>query len=528
MKKKIVAIGGLGLLAVVVAVIGLRYIQRRNPVNAQTVEPEPRKFLDPETVYARVSPGVVTVVVKNEDGKVIATGSGFILNEESIRDRGSLPPNSWYVATNYHVIEAAADADVKLSDGTKHKVFEVVVEDESADLAVLCLNSDFDGTHFAPSTQLSLAEETPNIGAEVFAIGSPKGLANTLSTGIISGIREIKPGISWFQTTAPISPGSSGGPLLASNGKVVGITTAGLEDGQNLNFAIPASELRALIARPFRTRLLDERRVVPSYVHVARSELGYEGTQRDPDKLKLLKAVGQIESRKYGDAIATLEQIETSVPTALKHTWYLLLGAAHYELGTKSALARVGRASHAEMVAAFRDSTHGELALKSLTKAIRLDPASASTIELLYRYHYFLNQWPEAFLDADALVKLVPHCATAYYDRGFCYYKLNRYDFALADLRESIRLNPLDPQTHYEIACVLKELHEHEKAIDSFNTALFLKHNADFACHFGIGKVYQDEGKYKQAIRAYEKARAHGMPSVLCDEQIAICRKLMQ
>ena len=88
----------------------------------------------------------------------------------------------------------------------------------------------------------------PPVGTKVFAIGNPLGFANTMSDGLISGIREIDH-VEMIQISAPISPGSSGGPLLADNGKVVGVTTSGIKGGQNLNFAIPASRVADLLLR---------------------------------------------------------------------------------------------------------------------------------------------------------------------------------------------------------------------------------------------------------------------------------------
>lgn len=83
------------------------------------------------------------------------------------------------------------------------------------------------------------------IGSKIVAIGNPKGLEGSVSEGIVSGIRDEE-GLSIIQITAPISPGSSGGPLFNEKGVVVGITTATIRNAQNLNFAIPAKYLKTL------------------------------------------------------------------------------------------------------------------------------------------------------------------------------------------------------------------------------------------------------------------------------------------
>jgi S1-C subfamily serine protease len=86
-----------------------------------------------------------------------------------------------------------------------------------------------------------------DIGETVFAVGNPRGLEGTFSAGIVSGYREIK-GLSLLQITAPISPGSSGGPIADEKGEVIGIAVATFRGGQNLNFAIPVRYIKQLSA----------------------------------------------------------------------------------------------------------------------------------------------------------------------------------------------------------------------------------------------------------------------------------------
>jgi len=82
------------------------------------------------------------------------------------------------------------------------------------------------------------------IGRDVFVIGNPYGLEGTFSTGVISGLREID-GVRYIQISAPVSPGNSGGPVILSDGSVIGIAAMGLKMGQNLNFAIASAEVIA-------------------------------------------------------------------------------------------------------------------------------------------------------------------------------------------------------------------------------------------------------------------------------------------
>lgn len=91
-----------------------------------------------------------------------------------------------------------------------------------------------------------MSDTIPELGQRIFAIGNPKGLSGTISEGIISGIRVLENN-DLYQITAPISPGSSGGPVLNTSGDVIGVSVASLTSGQNLNFAIPAKYVKNLV-----------------------------------------------------------------------------------------------------------------------------------------------------------------------------------------------------------------------------------------------------------------------------------------
>jgi S1-C subfamily serine protease len=183
----------------------------------------------PDILFSRCSPAVVQVLLYDDRGQIVRSGSGFFVNADGL------------IATNYHVVKNASAAQVVLADKKKLSVLNVVAQDEEADVAIIRVAA-------ASSLQpLELAgNELPPIGTRVCAIGNPLGLANTLSDGLVSGHREINR-VQMIQTSAPISPGSSGGPLLGPDGRVVGITTSGRTAGQNLNFAVPSFQIAKLL-----------------------------------------------------------------------------------------------------------------------------------------------------------------------------------------------------------------------------------------------------------------------------------------
>jgi hypothetical protein len=167
---------------------------------------------------------VVKIHVENYDGS-LSTGSGFFYGKGKI-------------ATNFHVIENASEILIEYEDGTYY----------DGDIFVTGYNTEFE----LDLATLSVADlRTPYLeldhlsklvrGQNIYTIGSPHGLKNSLSNGLISAVRDYE-----IQITAPISPGSSGGVLLNEYGKVVGITTWVYFEGENLGFAIPINKLVSL------------------------------------------------------------------------------------------------------------------------------------------------------------------------------------------------------------------------------------------------------------------------------------------
>jgi hypothetical protein len=142
------------------------------------------------------------------------------------------------VATNLHVIAGADRMAIAGHDGKPRLVSAVVAVDPEHDLALVAFDADPLDLAKLPSLPLGHGKDLVS-GDPVVALGTPEGLELSASTGIVSAVREVTPTITLVQTTAPISPGSSGGPLIDDGGRVVAVTTLFAKNGQNLNFAVP-------------------------------------------------------------------------------------------------------------------------------------------------------------------------------------------------------------------------------------------------------------------------------------------------
>lgn len=189
-----------------------------------------RPTLKPLTVpqLARLAlPSVVRLTVLDAQGVPSVQGSGFVVGENLI-------------ATNWHVVKAAHAVTANFQSGRSETVDGLVNCDIPRDLVILHANT-------AGIRPLPLASGTAQVGDPVIAVGSPEGLGGSLSTGIVSALR-LYNGARTIQTTAPISHGSSGGALLDVYGRVLGVTSFFVTDGQNLNFAYSSYHLKQLIA----------------------------------------------------------------------------------------------------------------------------------------------------------------------------------------------------------------------------------------------------------------------------------------
>ncbi len=191
---------------------------------------QPAHYTVPELVKA-MAPAVVFIGKADAKGDVKSIGSGFVTDPSGV------------IVTNFHVISGAASLLVKMKDGEIYDRVDVVDYDQRRDIAVLKIRA------FKTLPSLSLSDREVEPGEEAVAIGNPQGLEHTVSTGVISAFRQAE-GYRLMQISVPISPGSSGGPLFSLDGKVIGITSAGVvgEGAQNLNFAVPIAYVRPLLS----------------------------------------------------------------------------------------------------------------------------------------------------------------------------------------------------------------------------------------------------------------------------------------
>ena len=202
--------------------------RRPAPSSVAAQSASPRK--DIPSIAKAANGSIVSIVMSDDKGKPIAQGTGFVVTKDGL------------IVTNYHVIAEGSSAVAKLPDGAIYILEGVVATDKARDVAVVKAT----GQNFR--TLVLGNSDRVEVGQEVVAIGNPLSLESTVSNGIVSGMRTAEElGGKFLQVTAPISPGSSGGPLFNMAGEVIGITTLYLKGGENLNFAIPINDAKRLL-----------------------------------------------------------------------------------------------------------------------------------------------------------------------------------------------------------------------------------------------------------------------------------------
>ena len=187
---------------------------------------------DLRALAKQTRPAVYLLVLQDEDGKTIGAGTGFLVSADGL------------LVTNQHVVAEAHTIIAKAENGGLFPVTRIIATDPRNDLALIQLNAK--GLPF-----LTLAPDgSAEAGTRIAIIGSPLGLEGTLTEGIVSARRRLpKEKRDVLQISAPISQGSSGSPVLDSQGRVIGVASFLMQDGQSLNFASPSEKLRALLIK---------------------------------------------------------------------------------------------------------------------------------------------------------------------------------------------------------------------------------------------------------------------------------------
>ena len=432
----------------------------------------------------RIKPSAVAIETFDARGEKLSRGSGFFID----KDR---------VVTNRHVIDGAYRAEVHLNTGNTFPVKTVVGVDAEGDVALLKVD--------APPNlvrPLSLNRTSPQEGESIVVIGNPFGLEGSVTNGIVSAVRDI-PGFGRIiQITAPISPGSSGSPVVNMQGQVIGVATLQITGGQSVNFAIPSEriaqldraaqtdtsqqmslgELVSATGRNNRAKAVEYFRDGLSFLSKddCQNALPYfqKATDSDAGYGEAWAQAGFCNEKlgRHAEAIEASKRAVTIRPSAES---YFNIGLANYYLK-----------QYRESEAAYR-------------QAIKIDPYNAA--DAYYALGLTYRDWGQPDEEIQAYkhaLRLKPDYAPAFDRLGQRYIQLKRYNEAIDAFKQLAALRPADANAQNNLGEAYEAMNKHDDSVEAFRQAIRLK--PDFGkAYFNLGKTLLAQGNRDAAIEQY-------------------------
>jgi tetratricopeptide (TPR) repeat protein len=389
--------------------------------------------LTPDQVFDKVKDSIVVVKTLDAQGKVKGQGSGVLLP-------------SGKIATNCHVVEGGASYQV--SRGKELVSATLYAEDGDKDICLL----DAKGITGKPA-QLGKAAGL-KVGVPVYAVGAPQGLELSLSDGIVAQLRGEPPPL--IQTTAAISPGSSGGGLFDGEGRLVGLTTLYLEGGQSLNFAIPVEWIGEV--KPGRKTVAE-----------GRSQTEW-----------LKRAIALAQMKDWQGLLDWCRKWTKSEPEHA--TAWEFLGATYYDLKR------------------YND------AIEAYRQAIRISPEYAGAWKNLGVAYSIINHYNDAIDAFRQAIRINPEYAGAWSNLGVTYNNIKRYNDAIEAYRQAIRINPELAGAWRDLGVAYGYLKRYNDAIEAYRQAIRI--NPEYAeAWSNLGLAYFLSGNRTAALEAVQKLR---------------------
>jgi tetratricopeptide (TPR) repeat protein len=428
-----------------------------------------------------VQPSVATVVAYDVNSNVANIGTGFFVN------------NKGHLITNHHVLVGKFGAEIKTADGSTYPIKSVVAENQATDLIKVLVDIPPEKVHW-----IEVSQEMPPVAQRVMVVGSPMGLEQSVSDGIVSSVREI-PGVgTFFQMSAPISPGSSGSPVVNMEGKVVGVATFQFLQGQNLNFAISGKSILDLQANKPGQTLSEWTFRISNQKPILAGELCRKGfsfsvngqdqkalqyfkkaTENDPNSTTAWYGLGYCYAGKnsHNDAIEAYKQaIRTDPKNEISH---FHLGNYYHKIG------------------------RNDEAIETYKKVVTINPdfeAAYFNLGIIYSEIGQLIDGREAFQN---VVRINPEATKAHYNIGLSYTRLGQYPEAIDAYKKAIEINPEFVEAYFNLGLIFGELGQKKNQMGVFIQAIRV--NPDFApAHYAIGQMYLNQGDKAAALDQYK------------------------
>lgn len=375
-------------------------------------------------ISKKIGQSVFVINCFDENMEPLKSGSGFFVNAQGA------------IVTNYHVIEGATYAEIITAQNKKYTIQNVLAGDKEGDLILLSV--DISRREVKP---LTIEKSSPEVGEKIVVISNPLGLQQTVSEGIVSAMRPVKTIGNIVQISAPISPGSSGAPVVNLKGHVIGVVTFYFSGGQNLNFAIPGDRIKKLIPATsvplsnfFQKNINENRQLANSYivnakhyVDIGNFNLAIEFYSRaiSIDQTIAFAYLGRgfafENTNRLNEAINDYNNAIALEPRSAVN--YTFRGNAYMKLNDY-----ISAINDYNMAIGFKPEADG-LAYAYMQRGIAYEN---------------LKDIRQAFMDYEIVIRLDPK--QGYYRRGLSYQGLGYYEQAMADIKQAARLGNTSAQ----------------------------------------------------------------------------------
>lgn len=415
---------------------------------AGTVAPGQRDW-NLKSLVKAIQKSVVTVAAYDMDGDLSAIGSGFFIDRN-----GTL-------VTSYHVLNGAYKAEIKTVDGGRYPIGAVIAGNQPVDLITVRVAIPME-----LAAPVILAEDEPGVADRMAVIGSPMGLAQTISEGIVSAVRQHPSNGKVYQLTAPISEGSSGSPALNLKGQVFGVVTYQSAKGQNLNFAVSVHALDTLTQVPGEISLV---------------EWTLQKSAKDPRLAVMLCSRGmQLSIRgKYKAALDYFQKAAETNPDD-PDAWHGLGGC-------------------------YIGLNQPDNAIEAYRRSIAVNPDNVVPHFMLAMYYKVLKQYQQEIPSLEQVIKLAPDHMRARLELALAYGELDQTEAQIVTLKEMLKLKPDHVPALHLMGQTVGRIGRYDEALNLLSRAGELQpDNAQI--QFDIGVTYHFKKLPGEEFRAYIRA----------------------
>lgn len=452
---------------------------------------------------------IFAIYTYDDYGVATGIGTGFFISGDGIG------------LSNFHVLEGASRGVVKTVDGKSYQIDKIISSSEQADLIKFKVDTKGEITPF-----LTTKSSTLEKGEKVFVIGNPHGFESSVSEGIISSVRPSDEYGTVLQITAPISPGSSGSPVMTFDGKVIGVATFQFAKGQNLNFAVGIGSTNFLktATTTFTTSrpdmlIINERCPTNSELMLNSIEfkeyetvlnfsftnvsMGYGASMQiwsnfnDKDEMFVIQDLNTLEryyaksstigtSRENGTSIGLGETkrfkvVFPPVPKNLKRvnimeglssSWKFL----DFDLTKYTNLEQQNTESHSKNYALVKlENKQYDEAKTLLSEAVEVNKADHDAYNIMGIISYIMDNNYDALLYFSKAIEVSPNNPIYYFNRYRVYFEHKMdYDNALKDINAAIKILPSQGDHYQYRAYVYMAQKEWKKAVSDWDMAINL------------------------------------------------------